>query len=92
MATEKIERGALVVSLAGHDKGKTFVITGIENETYVLLADGKTRKVNSPKRKKVKHIKVLKTKIDLDIYEGSGGLTDGALCKEIKKNLNEIGG
>lgn len=91
MKTVAIERGTLVISLAGHDGGKAFAVLKTEGE-YVYLADGRTRKISSPKRKKIKHIKPLNVKIDLDAYERSGGLTDGALIKEIKKNLNKNGG
>ena len=92
MQGKKMERGTLVLSLAGHDKGKVFVIMQEAAETYVLIADGKTRSVSKPKLKKTKHLKPLNAKIDLDGYEGVGGLTDGALIKEIKANLKLIGG
>lgn len=91
MTTVIIERGTLVLSLAGHDSGETFAVLKTEGE-YVYLANGEERKVSSPKRKKIKHVKPLNVKIDLDVYERSGGLTDGALIKEIKKNLNKNGG
>ena len=37
------------------DKGKLFVVLATEGE-YLLLADGKGRKVESPKRKKRRHV------------------------------------
>ena len=40
---------------AGRDKGKLFVVLSVEGE-YLLLADGKSRKVESPKRKKRRHV------------------------------------
>ena len=92
MASDIIERGALVESLAGHDKGETFAIINLVDGNYVLIANGRTRKVNNPKRKKTKHIKLLNTKIDLEHFEKNGGLTDGDLKKAIKENLNKIGG
>jgi len=46
----------IVLSLNGRDKGKRFIIIGTEDE-YVLLADGKSRKYEKPKRKKSKHVK-----------------------------------
>lgn len=52
------ERGILVQSLAGHDKGQFFVIIGEEAE-YVSLVDGKTRTLEKPKRKNKKHIQVI---------------------------------
>ena len=44
----------IVRSDAGRDKGKLFVVLATEGE-YLLLADGKGRKVEAPKRKKRRH-------------------------------------
>ncbi len=44
----------LVRSLAGHDKGEIFCVIGRE-EPYLLLCDGKRRRLDSPKRKKEMH-------------------------------------
>lgn len=53
--------GRLVVSLAGRDKGCICAIVGIADEPgYVFVADGKLRKVETPKKKKLKHIKPIK--------------------------------
>lgn len=50
--------GHFVVSLAGRDKGCICAVVGnAEDEGYVLIADGKVRKVESPKKKKLKHLK-----------------------------------
>ena len=48
-------RSNIVRSDAGRDKGKIFVVLSVEGE-YLLLADGKSRKVESPKRKKRRHV------------------------------------
>lgn len=45
----------LVRSLAGHDKDQVFCVVGRE-EGYLLLCDGKNRRLASPKRKKAMHI------------------------------------
>ena len=47
--------GQIVKSRAGRDKGNLFVIIDKNNE-YVYLVDGKIRKMDHPKKKKVKHI------------------------------------
>ena len=50
--------GHLVVSLAGRDKDCVCAVVGMsEDEGYVLIADGRIRKVESPKKKKLKHLK-----------------------------------
>ena len=47
--------GSMVRSLAGHDKSDYFIVLSINGE-YAYVADGKLRKVESPKKKKLKHL------------------------------------
>lgn len=49
--------GMMARSLAGHDKGKIYLILS-EDTGYVYLADGKIRTVDRPKKKKKKHIQI----------------------------------
>ena len=49
-----VARSDIVQSIAGRDKGKLFFVLDVEGE-YLLLADGKGRRPESPKRKKRKH-------------------------------------
>ena len=49
-----IARSDIVKSIAGRDKGKLFFVLDTDGE-FLLLADGKTRKLENPKRKKRKH-------------------------------------
>ena len=51
----EIAKSNIVRADAGRDKGKLFVVLSVEGE-YLLLADGKSRKVESPKRKKRRHV------------------------------------
>jgi ribosomal protein L14E/L6E/L27E len=51
----EISKASIVRSDAGRDCGKLFFVLGVEGE-YLLLADGKSRRVESPKRKKSKHV------------------------------------
>lgn len=53
--------GQLVQSRAGRDRGNIFLVADIVDSEYVLLIDGKLRKVEKPKKKKIKHIKVQNT-------------------------------
>jgi len=50
-----IDAGSLVYSIAGRDKGGVFVIMRLEG-IYGYLADGKVRKADVPKKKKLKHV------------------------------------
>lgn len=49
--------GRAAVSLAGRDKGRAFFIVAEQGE-YVLLCDGGLRKLERPKKKKRRHIRV----------------------------------
>jgi hypothetical protein len=51
-----IEIADVVIPLNGRDAGKRFIVIGEEDE-YSLLADGKCRRVEKPKRKKNKHVR-----------------------------------
>lgn len=46
-------------SLAGHDKGEYFIIISDEGE-FVTLADGRLRTAEKPKKKRKKHIQIIK--------------------------------
>ena len=50
-----IEKADIVRSLAGRDEGGLFFVLEADGE-YALLADGKGRKLENPKRKKLRHI------------------------------------
>lgn len=54
----EIERAHLVEATAGREKGKLFYVMNAEGE-YLFLADGKSRRVEAPKRKKVKHVRFI---------------------------------
>ncbi len=50
--------GEFAVSTAGHDRGTMYVVVGREGDRY-LLADGKCRTLERPKRKSGKHLAFL---------------------------------
>ncbi|NBJ93944.1 KOW domain-containing RNA-binding protein [Parablautia muri] len=51
--------GMFAISCAGHDNGQMYVIIK-EDADFVYLADGKNKKLDNPKRKKRKHIQLVK--------------------------------
>jgi len=53
-----ITLGQIVYSKAGRDSGKKFIVVGIINDVYVLISDGDVRKIDKPKKKKLKHLKI----------------------------------
>jgi ribosomal protein L14E/L6E/L27E len=56
-----IEMGTIVVSTAGHDKSGIFAVIGLTHGEYALIADGKVRKLEKPKKKKLKHLEPVGT-------------------------------
>ena len=52
----EISIGDLVVSRAGRDKGRPFVVLRTEGE-FVYLVDGALRRLEKPKKKKRMHVK-----------------------------------
>ena len=60
-AIPDIKISDVVVSTAGRDQGELFYVIG-EEPLYLLLANGKDRSLDKPKRKKRKHVqKVLRS-------------------------------
>ena len=50
-----IVKSNIVKSTAGRDEGDLFFVLDTQEE-FLLLADGKRRRVENPKRKKCKHV------------------------------------
>ena len=71
--------GQIVVSLSGHDKGRLYLVTA-EETFYVLLADGKHRRLSKPKRKNKKHIRPIP---QTEIPDPTG-MTDGAVRRYLR--------
>lgn len=61
-----IREGQIVISKAGRDINRKFVILKIIDENYVLISDGKLRKIDKPKLKKNKHLQKTNSFIDLE--------------------------
>ena len=74
----------VVVSTAGHDQGKLFYVID-EDPVYLMLANGKDRTLDKPKRKKRKHVqKVLRseTRVAEKLRQG-----DKVLNGELRRDL-----
>ena len=67
----EVNVGDLVVSRAGRDKGRPFVVLRAE-EGFVYLVDGDLRKLDRPKKKKRMHVKPYPKKglCRMDLAEG----------------------
>lgn len=56
---DRYEAGMLAWSRAGHDKDRLYVIVRVQGE-YVYLCDGRLRPLEKPKKKKLRHIQVIR--------------------------------
>ncbi|WP_066640452.1 KOW domain-containing RNA-binding protein [Desulfolucanica intricata] len=55
---DKLKTAQLVRSTAGRDKGKYYLVLDAINESMVLVVNGVERRIDCPKKKNVKHLKV----------------------------------
>ena len=58
-----IALGQIVISQAGRDTGKKFVVVGVIDDLFVEISDGSLRRVEKPKKKKIKHLKATDEKV-----------------------------
>jgi ribosomal protein L14E/L6E/L27E len=60
MVPYPVQVGRIVVSKAGRDTGRVFVILEVIDTYYVYIVDGDLRRIDRPKKKKIKHLKLTK--------------------------------
>lgn len=73
--------GQIVKTLKGRDAGTVYVIIGVVDERFVLIADGDKRKFDQPKRKNLQHLE-LQPMISSEVVHSlqeSGRVTNGKL-------------
>ncbi|MBQ9673667.1 MAG: KOW domain-containing RNA-binding protein [Ruminococcus sp.] len=75
-----IKEGSIVKAKAGRDKDLFFVVVKLEGG-YAYIANGKRRKVEAPKKKKLIHLQA--TNSVAAVYETN---------RQIKTIINEFGG
>ena len=72
-------KGAVVKATAGREKNKFYIIIDFFDSNHALIADGRTRRVEKPKKKKLKHLK----------YQQSPSDTPALTNREIRKQLGD---
>lgn len=75
----EIKAGSVVISSAGHDKGRLMLVVGADGDR-ILVADGKERKLGHSKQKNLKHVQGTLRSIELE------ELTD----KKLRQTLNKM--
>ncbi|WP_139905849.1 KOW domain-containing RNA-binding protein [Clostridium thermarum] len=66
--------GRVVLSTAGRDEGKYYIVIDMISDNYVLLVDGRLRTENKPKKKKLRHLRftdIIAEDIKRDILSGN---------------------
>lgn len=90
-STRYLKIGQVVSSKNGRDVGKIFVILEILDDDFVLITDGKNRKIKKPKKKKVKHLNVYKKVFEeIESKELGKYQYNDAYIRRILKPYNEI--
>lgn len=89
VTTNDFQVGQFIRSKAGRDKDRIFIIIDKIDENYLLLVDGDLRKVESPKKKKIKHI----ASIDLVSDDIKAKLLDGKKVTNlmIRREIEKLG-
>lgn len=75
-----IEVGQVVKSKAGRDIGELFLVYKVLDENFVLIVNGKSRLLEKPKKKKIKHLVIYNDVIDINV----DNLNDSFIRKALK--------
>lgn len=83
----EIVEGSIVRSIAGRDMGDLFIVLAREGD-YAYLANGELRKVDRPKKKKLKHLQGTSSVSEFiqNKLKASGKVTNA----EVRKALSEF--
>ena len=54
--------GCIAISKDGHDRGNCYVITGVIDDKFCLVANGENRLLAAPKRKNIRHLSISKNR------------------------------
>ena len=84
--------GQIVYSKAGRDEGKIFLITGFIDTNYVYISDGDLRRVENPKKKKIKHLVITENIIDTIAQKISTGskITNADIRKALVESKGSV--
>ena len=83
--------GQLAKSVAGRDKGRFMVVIDIINENYVYVVDGDLRRVENPKKKKIKHLYLFNERIDFiaEKLKNNSEIHNEEIKKTLEKMVDE---
>jgi len=73
---KQIVLGQLVTSIAGRDHGTGYLVVAIDSSSYIYVANGRNHPIAKPKKKNIRHVKVLQsvaTVLTKKLAEGESG-------------------
>lgn len=83
--------GHMVISLAGRDKGKIAAVVEVIDENFVKIADGRIRKTEKPKKKKLKHIRKIAGVDEVLLILEPDKLTNKRIRERVKEISDTLG-
>lgn len=90
-STTEMAIGQVVKSRAGRDKDRLFLVLDIIDHENVLIVDGDLRKLENPKRKKVKHLIVYKKVItELQSTQDNETVINNSYIRKLLKPLVSV--
>ncbi|MEG6616917.1 KOW domain-containing RNA-binding protein [Peptococcaceae bacterium 1198_IL3148] len=85
-----LQVGQLVCSTLGRDKGKVYLVIGLTDVNRVLVADGKVRRIENPKKKNIKHLqRIAATSEEIVNKISNQQISDSDIVKLIAGYLNK---
>lgn len=87
----KPQLGQIVKILRGRDFGKLAVVVGVQDQRFVLIADGDKRKFDQPKKKNLLHLQLLEeiSEVVVNSLNETGRVTNGKLRFALSKYAEE---
>ena len=79
----------LALSLAGHDRGRIYIVAGESEDTYMLV-NGVTRTRNNPKKKKKMHVQIIHhLNAFSDSIQNIADLSDADVIEAYEHHINK---
>lgn len=92
MTEEGLRIGQLVRSRAGRDSGTYFLVVGVKDRRWVMVADGRRRSLACPKKKNVKHLEVFPLRVPNaeERFAPQSVITDRAVAEAVDALVAEL--
>lgn len=82
------ERGRVVISTQGRDRGRPFLVLENLGDGMVTMADGLTHRLEHPKKKKTRHLHAKPIMVNFELIRPEGGKIQNS---DLRRALEENG-